>query len=73
MAKPRKNPLTRYKKTDTKIISFPCGSLEAETHGIIDDYGYLYIGKEFAGKRGRGLVERDNIIKDDLSSQKDNS
>ena len=52
-----------------------CGreTLEAETDGIIDKYGYLYIGKEFAGKRGKGLVERDNIIKDDLSSQKDNS
>lgn len=60
--KPRKNPLIRYEKTDQRQISFPSGSIEAETGGTIDKYGFLYIGKEFAGRKARGFVERNNTI-----------
>jgi hypothetical protein len=58
--KPRKAPLIEYTENDTRDIVFHAKDIEAETTGIINNRGYLYIGLNHAGKKATALILREN-------------
>jgi hypothetical protein len=60
--KPRKAPLIEYTENDTRDIVFHTQHLEAETTGIINNRGYLYVGLNHAGKRATALILREKVV-----------
>jgi len=58
--KPRKAPIIEYTEKDTRDIVFHAKYIEAETTGIINNRGYLYIGLNHAGKKATALILREN-------------
>jgi hypothetical protein len=57
--KPRKSPLIEYTENDTRDIVFHVKNIEAETTGIINNRGYLYVGLNHAGKKTTALILRE--------------
>lgn len=60
--KPRKAPLIKYTENDTRDIVFHTKDIEAETTGIINNRGYLYVGLNHAGKKATALILREKEI-----------
>ena len=59
--KPRKNPLIIYNESSKRDITFHTKDLEAETSGIIDGRGFLYVGANYAGKSATVVIHRDQL------------
>lgn len=60
VARPRKNPITRYETNDKGNFNIPRKDIEAEIPTIITKGGFAYAGKEFQdGKKVIILVLRD--------------
>ena len=51
MARPRKNPITRYAENDKGNFNIPRKDIEAEIPTIISKGGFAYAGKEFQDGR----------------------
>lgn len=56
--RPRKYPIKEFKEDDPNFTLVPHGAIIGEIDAVVDQYGHIYISKEYSGKKVKLLIYR---------------